>query len=248
VTWPEGNGFLVKQLRERVKDHIQSGTAVARVEQLDRKALLCCAVPNTKDSFAISADHVIFAAPRFIAKRIVNGAFVPADISYAPWLVANVSVSSVPHAKGIPLAWDNVNYHSDSLGYVVATHQDITTRESATVLTYYYPLSDKAPTAARKDLLESSAESWSSRIIADLEKMHPGIEEDIRSIDLWTWGHGMVRPSVGFIWGNDRKEMKRPLTNVIFAHSDMSGLSNFEEAQYHGVQAAKSILAKVAAT
>jgi hypothetical protein len=32
---------------------------------------------------------------------------------------------------------------------------------------------------------------------------------------------------------------------VVFAHSDMSGISNFEEAQYHGVKAAKRVLAKL---
>ena len=78
----------------------------------------------------------------------------------------------------------------------------------------------------------------------DLEKMHPGIANEIISIDLWPWGHGMVRPSVGEMWGESRQKMNEPRGNIFFAHSDMSGISNFEEAQYHGVEAAKIILAK----
>jgi hypothetical protein len=54
----------------------------------------------------------------------------------------------------------------------------------------------------------------------------------------------MIRPSVGFIWGGVRQKMKDPLDNIVFAHSDMSGMSNFEEAQYHGVEAAKHVLAQ----
>ncbi len=61
-------------------------------------------------------------------------------------------------------------------------------------------------------------------------------------MDLWPWGHGMIRPSVGFIWGDVRKQMRERDGNIVFAHSDMSGMSNFEEAQYHGVEAAKTVL------
>ena len=39
--------------------------------------------------------------------------------------------------------------------------------------------------------------------------------------------------------------MKKGCGNILFAHSDMSGMSNFEEAQYHGVEAAKNLLAKL---
>ncbi len=75
--------------------------------------------------------------------------------------------------------------------------------------------------------------------------MHPDIEELILSMDLWPWGHGMIRPDVGFIWGETRKQMKASAGNIVFAHSDMSGISNFEEAQYHGVEAAKAVIERV---
>jgi hypothetical protein len=112
------------------------------------------------------------------------------------------------------------------------------------VITYYFPLSQQEPKLARKALYAASTEEWSKSIVKDLEKMHPGIGNEIISIDLWPWGHGMVRPSVGEIWGESRQSMKEPRGNILFAHSDMSGISNFEEAQYHGVEAAKMILAR----
>ena len=39
-----------------------------------------------------------------------------------------------------------------------------------------------------------------------------------------------------FNWGNDR---------ILFANSDLSGISIFEEAQYHGVEAAQKVLKKL---
>src|ERR1700733_2593313 len=160
-------------------------------------------------------------------------------------MVANVSLKQLPESRGLAAAWDNVSYYSDSLGYVVATHQDINTRRLPTVITYYYPLSDAEPAAARSKLQAQTAEEWSKIIVDDLEKMHPGIADDIISIDCWPWGHGMIRPSVGYIWSDARKKMKDNDGQIYFAHSDMSGMSNFEEAQYHGVEAAKKVLARL---
>jgi hypothetical protein len=125
----------------------------------------------------------------------------------------------------------------------MANHQDVTTRATPNVITYYYPLSAQEPRAARQALYGSTPEHWSELIVEDLQKMHPTIANEIISMDLWPWGHGMIRPSIGFVWGDARRAMKEPVGNIVFAHSDMSGMSNFEEAQYHGVEAAKAVLA-----
>jgi hypothetical protein len=195
--------------------------------------------------FGFLCDRAILCFPRFIAKHVLNsGSNLPGtDLEYAPWLVANVTVRAVPVQRGIPIAWDNVSYYSKSLGYVLANHQDITTRERPVVLTYYNALSDLSPKESRTSLYQASPADLSSKIVADLEAMHPGISSEIQSMDLWPWGHGMIRPSVGFIWSNTRHEMKDGFGKVLFAHSDMSGMSNFEEAQYHGIEAAKKVLA-----
>lgn len=246
VTWPEGNGFIVNKLREKLLEHIKTGALVAQVQEKEG-VITSYTLTKTNEPFAVKSECVIFAAPRFLAKYIIKDyarakTEVHEKIAYAPWLVANISLNKVPTERGTPLSWDNVNYHSNSLGYVVATHQNITTREGATVLTYYYPLSEKDPSAARKQILDTSAEAWCKLIVDDLEKMHAGISEEILSIDVWPWGHGMIRPSVGFAWGETRAKMKEAHGNIFFAHSDMSGMSNFEEAQYQGVEAARKVL------
>jgi protoporphyrinogen oxidase len=246
VTWPEGNGFIVNRLKDQLSAHIKTNAAVAGIKS--HESLLTFYLDTIANApLAFKSKCVIFAAPRFIAPYVIKDfshehANEPVKPIYAPWIVANISLNRVPIERGVQLAWDNVNYLSESLGYVVATHQNITTREGATVVTYYYPLSAKDPSEARKQMQKTTAAEWSKLIVADLETMHPGIGEEILSIDVWPWGHGMIRPSVGYIWGDARAKMKEEYGNIFFAHSDMSGMSNFEEAQYQGVEAAKKVL------
>jgi hypothetical protein len=54
-------------------------------------------------------------------------------------------------------------------------------------------------------------------------------------------GHAMVRPSVRFLENTASLALlERP--GFYFGHSDASGLSLFEEAQYHGVEAARKAI------
>jgi hypothetical protein len=74
----------------------------------------------------------------------------------------------------------------------------------------------------------------------DLLAMHPDLEGAIRSIELWRWGHAMIRPTPGFL---GRGDALRPEPPLFLAHSDLSGLSLFEEAHYQGVRAAEGAMA-----
>ncbi|MNT13683.1 hypothetical protein D3C72_1486620 [compost metagenome] len=204
--------------------------------------------PDTQKSTRIVAKGAILAAPRFVAARLVETlrktppAYLKA-FGYSPWMVANVSVDAKPRGSGAPLAWDNVAYQSSSLGYIVATHQNIEQYQGrSTVLSYYLPLCDGDPVSERKTAYARSHREWTAMVVEDLRRMHPGIETTITRLDVWLWGHAMVRPLPGFIWGADRQEALKPLGNIHFAHSDMSGISIFEEAQYRGVTAADHAL------
>jgi hypothetical protein len=57
------------------------------------------------------------------------------------------------------------------------------------------------------------------------------------------WGHAMIRPRPGFVWGGARAAAARPYRGVYFANADLSGVGLFEEAFYHGVRAAEEVLA-----
>jgi hypothetical protein len=60
-------------------------------------------------------------------------------------------------------------------------------------------------------------------------------------------GRTMARPGPHFAWSGSRLRDGRRATRVHFAHSDASGFSRFEEAQYRGVAAAERVLAALGA-
>lgn len=248
VTWPEGNGYVIGKLKEKLSRFITNNACVYHIEQDNDAVRTYYRDKKTDQYILVESKVVVFAAPRFVGRYVIEGGMKEFDFSlkamtYPPWMVANISLREIPASQGISSAWDNVGYLSDSLGYVVATHQNISTRLSQpTVVTYYYPLSKLEPVRARTELAKASPDQWRAIIIEDLNRMHPQIENSIISIDLWPWGHGMISPGVGYIWGEERKRLLDPFGKILFAHSDMSGISNFEESQYRGVEAAKSVI------
>ena len=132
-------------------------------------------------------------------------------------------------------------YDSPSLGYVVATHQS-GRDHGATVLTYYLPLVDDDARGARQRLLATTWPEWCERILADLGRAHPGLRELVERIDVYLWGHAMVRPRPGYLWSEALAASARPLGRLHFAHTDLSGMALFEEAQYWGVRAAEAVM------
>ncbi len=250
LTWPEGNGWIVRRLLERYAPPVTPDALVWRIEEDRRGVVLDVYLAREDRSIAIEAEHVVWAAPlRFAGRALVNGDTVLrtalAAFDYAPWLVANLTLGEPPGDRhGAPLAWDNVLYDSAALGYVVATHQDLASRRGPTVITWYQPLSGEAPRAARERLLVTPRETWAEAILAELGRPHPGIRSIVRRIDVAANGHAMVRPAPGFVWGDARRRVEAHAGRVHFAHSDASGFSLFEEAQYRGVAAAERVLAR----
>jgi hypothetical protein len=242
LTWPEGNGRLVGLMARGFPDRIASGRIVHRVSR-DGEALLVDSFDTkTERTVRTRATAVILALPHFVAQRIAPGEVRPSRAaSYAPWLVANVTVDRMPAGKGEALAWDNVSATSNSLGYVVATHQGPAAVNAGTVLTWYMPLSDMTPGAGRRLLLERPAEEWKRIVAEDLIATNPELDGAIRRIDLWRWGHAMIRPTPDYIWG-DAPASATTRPPLFLAHSDLSGLSLFEEAHYQGTRAAEAAM------
>ncbi len=251
LTWPEGNGWLVRRLRERLEPHIVTGSLAFRVSELDRAVLVDAYQPRENRSVRRLARAVIWAAPVFQAPRVFRE--LPAELQaaigefqYAPWLVANLSLRGFPEERrGAPLSWDNVLYDSAALGYVVATHQHLAAHQDRTVFTWYHALCDGPPDRERQRLLETPWATWAEWILRDLSRPHPDIREQVARLDLMRWGHAMVRPRPGFVWSEARQRLLNTWDRVLFANSDLSGCSIFEEANYRGVLAAERVLASL---
>ncbi len=241
LTWPEGNARLTRAMAGRFTGNIHSGRVAFAVKH-DGDGIVVDSFDVANDeSIRTYAKAAILALPHFIAARIAPDISAK-GFTYAPWIVANVTVDRLPAGNGAKRAWDNVAWASESLGYVVATHQTLDSAPPASVLTWYMPLSRQTPAVARKLMVEQPADEWRRIVSDDLMMMNPELKGAIRSIDLWHWGHAMVRPEPGFVWGiapAARAATKPPL---FLAHSDMSGLSLFEEAHYRGVDAAEGAM------
>lgn len=242
LTWPEGNDRLVKAMARPFARRIGSGRIVHRVARDGDHMLVDSFDVASRVTVRTRAEAAILAMPHFIAQRVAPGEVTAnAALSYAPWLVANVTVDRLPEGKGAALAWDNVPFGGDSLGYVVATHQGPAAINAASVLTWYLPLSNMAPAEGRRLLIERPLAEWQQLVADDLLATNPDLAGAIRRIDVWRWGHAMIRPVPGLIWGAApaAASIRPPL---FLAHSDMSGLSLFEEAHYRGTHAAEGAM------
>jgi hypothetical protein len=250
LTWPEGNGRIVAHFRAQLAGRVEPGWAVCDVQPPKPNSpekIRVTAVNRRGELRVFAAERVIFAAPQFVAPYVVRGlrdqrGEATAQFEYGSWMVANLHLRARPRESGFPLAWDNVAYDSPSLGYVVATHQR-GIDHGPTVLTYYYPHLDDNPRMGRQRLSSLGWSEWADVVLTDLEAMHPDIRPLVDRLDVMRWGHAMIRPKPGFRFGAARAATARPFNGVHFAHSDLSGVSLFEEAFYHGLRAAEEVLA-----
>jgi phytoene dehydrogenase-like protein len=245
LSWPEGNGRLVRHLASLAGQRLQAEQLVTDVTQQGELVDVTVLHARTRKLRRLRADAVVMATPSFVTARVLRPwrdqrpAFLD-DFRFAPWWVANVHLKDRPRSRGFPEAWDNVLFDSPSVGYVVATHQALIDR-GPTIWTYYRPLWEDEPQQARQKLLELDQSQAAAEALDDLERAHVGLRGAVERIDVWRWGHAMITPAPGFIFGAAQRSAKS-LGRVHFAHSELSGIPLFEEAFLRGVLAAEAAL------
>lgn len=249
ITWPEGNGRIVRHLAERAASQLRCGHAVCEITRsaTGNDRLSVTAVDTERqNAFGFRAREVIFAAPQFLVSHLVRG-FPELDernrsaFQYGSWLVANVHVRDRPAENGFPMCWDNVIYGTKSLGYVTSTHQ-LGIDHGPTVLTWYYSFADVEAKITRQQMLQLTWSDWCDLVLTDLHVAHPDIDSLVTRLDVMCWGHAMIQPRPGFIWSRERREAAGAVGPLHFAGTDLSGIALLEEALYHGVRAAEEVL------
>lgn len=111
------------------------------------------------------------------------------------------------------------------------------------MLTWYEPLIGN-PAAGRATLLAEPWEAARDLVLDDLAPSHPDLLDVLERLDAWHWGHGTTLPAPGLHDGRlDALLDVHP--RVHLAHTDLSGLSLFEEASWHGLRAAEAALASL---
>lgn len=252
IAFPEGNARLVASMAEaaRVSERLRTSTVVHRIDP--DTGIAHAFDLDSERPLTVHAEVILWAAPRFVLRHVLPGIDpLPADaLTYAPWLVANVQVRQAPGGVGALPAWDNVQVGADHLGYVLANHHESLADKvrPGAVLSFYQPLpadDAKGLAEARNRLLSTSLQGWTEHVVTALEAMHPGIGQDVERIDIARWGHAMVRPVPGWLFGSSRALAAAPIGRVLPAAADVGGLPLFEEAYARGVRAAEEALARL---
>lgn len=242
LTWPEGNGFLVKCLEKYAAARLRRRHLAYEV-RLEAESVAVKVYDAGQDrSVLFRAEKVILATPQFVNQRLLQPAH-QVDVSafhYAPWLAATLVLSAPPPGSaGMPMCWDNVIFRGRGLGYIHTMHQSVAQHPPKCVLTYYRAFDGPDPLMLRRELYRRDLSHWQRQVLDDLRQAHPSIEGLVESVDIQRWGHGMVSPVPGFIFGEPLHRARQPLGGrIFFAHSDLSGMSLFEEAFHRGREVA----------
>ena len=244
LTWAEGNSRLANHLNKYTKDKSLQNHLVYEVKIENQKVVAKAFDDVTKTSVEIIADKVIMASPQFVNQYLIpdRKAFTK-DFHYTPWLLATLIVNDLSDNFSFPLSWDNVIYDAKGLGYVYDQHQTVNQVQDKKVITYYHSFSSGDLRKTRKELYKKDKEYWKQFVLNDLKIAHPDIEEYTEDIEVFLLGHGMISPAPGFIFGEAKKQAKQNIEKKIyFAHSDLSGISIFEEAFHQGINVVNEIL------
>ena len=263
LTWPEGNGWLTRQLAAPLQaaGQLHTGCSVLRISEGRHGVEV--------DAFNHASGHVerwqaqrcIVALPVFVAARVLQN---PPDfvtdaaqrLQWAPWLVANIHLDGpLLDRPGAAPSWDNVLYQDANpggLGYVDAGHQRLSPLPAPTVLSYYQALGDMPN--GRAQLQQQPWTHWQGAILKTLAGPHPDVAQRATRMDIMRYGHAMSIPVPGtqrFLsqiglertpgkrWqlsnGEHARSLPVPATaRLAFAHSDWAGYSEFEEAFTRG--------------
>jgi monoamine oxidase len=241
LTWPEGNGWLVRRLAAQLGERARLGRVVLRIQEVRGGVEVDAWNTATQGVERWQARHCIVALPAFVAARVVQDA--PALLRrrsqgtrYAPWAVANLQLRAPLHDRGgAAPAWDNVLYGAQGLGYVDAMHQSLDPRPGPTVLTWYHAPGEHG----RKALLARTWGDWRDDVVAELSAAHPDLADKLVRIEVARYGHAMAVPVPGTL---AQRAAGVPRTaSVSFAHCDWAGYSIFEEAFTAGHRAGMSL-------
>ncbi|MRX39169.1 FAD-dependent oxidoreductase [Flavobacterium sp. LC2016-23] len=244
LTWPEGNARLAAHLKKYTKDKALKNHLVYELKIEKNKAVAKTFDNHKKTSVTIIADKVIMATPQFVNQYIMKDRKeFTKEFHYTPWLLATLVVSDLADNFSFPLSWDNIIYGSKGLGYVYDQHQSVSQLQTKKVITYYYSFSGPDLKKTRKEIYKKKTEYWKQLVFDDLKMAHPDIESVTEEMNVFVLGHGMISPVPGFIFGEAKKQASKNIDKrIYFAHTDLSGISIFEEAFHHGINIVNQIL------
>ncbi len=248
LTWPQGNGWLSERLAAPLGERLKTGRVVLHIEETGPGVQVLAFDAATQTVERWQAARCIVALPVFVAARVLQGGpdflhQAAAATRHAPWLVGNLHLKeALLDRPGAAPSWDNVIYSEQpgtSLGYVDAMHQSLRPVAGATVLTCYHALGELPQ--GRRQLLEQSWAHWREHIVSELLQPHPELLSRATQLQITRHGHAMAVPVPGTLARLRRLPLQTRAGravlragHLVYAHSDWSGYSVFEEAYTQG--------------
>lgn len=253
ITMPGGNAWLAERLLARVgRQRVYTGRMAVRVENHGDEVRVTFVDPATGRFEMRRARCAVLACQKHITGRIVPEMNSPDRQAYLQYrygsvLMGEAHVRRTPALKGgVPLGWYQRTDGRFIGGFLVNDYNSERWRKAdparPNVLSLWTPLAGKA---TRQDLLDRPWSHWADRMADDLEFMVPGISRDVTRLDICVWGHYIAIPFPGFLTGEARRALTRPLGRITFAHSDRNGMQSFELAARAGHDAAREAIAIV---
>jgi monoamine oxidase len=251
----EGFGALTRALGEKVRaaggDRLLTGATVVRVQRDGERVLVAYvppggAVPRVR---CVSADAVVFAAPKLIAKYVISG--LPQEqqdamfnFRYIPYIVANLCFEGVVHDASFDVNVPAPDAMSDFVCADWVTRRGQGDRNRPTVLSCYMPRTEED----RQAFLEEEAVRRAAlRALERIDRWFPGAARKCREIQVRLRGHPMHMSTCGLItkWG---PLARRSLGPIHFAGTDGLGdVSDFAGALATGREAARAARASLEA-
>lgn len=244
LTWPEGNARLASHLKKYSDGKTLKKHLVFEITHRGHDVRVLAYDDASGQTIEITAQKVLMCTPQFVNGYLFAHRKNRAQhFHYAPWMLATLTVTELYDNQSMPLSWDNVIYGTQGLGYVYDQHQSLAQLQKRRVITYYRCFEGPDLRKIRRQVYGKTQRDWEQMVFDDLKAAHPDLRTQTEAIDIHILGHGMIGPVPGFISGQARQEAAKPVDGrIFFAHSDLSGISIFEEAFHQGLRAANHML------
>lgn len=190
----------------------------------------------------LTADAVILAAPKFIAKHLIEDlpdaqASAMQRMRYAPYLVVNVCTSEVIYNKSYDT---NIPAPSLIVDFNVADwviHRDGGDPKRKHVLTCYVPLPESHRVLIQSD---EYVREIGQKVVDQLDQWFPGARAKTLEIRIYRRGHPMFIAAPGVLT-KLAPQLGRPWGRILFANTDsVGGVSDFANAVKVGQRMAKA--------
>jgi protoporphyrinogen oxidase len=248
-TWPGGLGAITKRLVEilqpKYKDRMQAGAiTVAVVSEKEEVHVTYMLGGELK---TVAAKAVIMATPKFITRRIVDGlpdkqSEAMHQIRYIPYPVVNLIFDKPVFNLGYD-TWCPGNTFTDFVVADWVIQKQAGYQQKFNILSCYTPMKEEE----RGYLLnEIGARKIAANVLADFQKLMPGMNVDPVEVHIYRRGHPLYMSTPG-LYTQVQPLARHPMDRVFFANTDSEGPESTTNAGINAAQrAVKEVEARLA--